>query len=83
MEETRKDYLVEVYMESALSSMLLGQSQVDQKGFTRFLNHYAAHGYRVVTIEREIRRLFLFFQREAMVVVLEREVPLHTPVSSD
>ncbi|MCX8650328.1 DUF4177 domain-containing protein [Gilliamella sp. B2776] len=38
-----------------------------------FLNKYAVQGWQVVTMETDIRRLFLFWRREAYLVIMERE----------
>lgn len=69
-----KEYKIWIYQEWALGSLFLAGGKVDPIRFTAFLNAHAKEWYRVVTIEREMRRMFLFFQREAMVVVFEREV---------
>lgn len=68
-----KEYKVWVYQEGALGSLFLGGGKVDPIKFGAFLNMNAREGYRVVTIERELRRMLLFFKREAMVVVFERD----------
>lgn len=68
-----KEYKVGIYQEGALGSLLLGGGKVNPVKFGVFLNANAAEGFRVVTIEREIRRMFVFFKREAMVVVFERD----------
>lgn len=68
-----KEYKVVIYQEGALGSLFLGESKVNPVRFSEFLNQNAAQGYRVVTIEREIRRMLGFWNREAFVVVLERE----------
>ena len=68
-----KQYKVVIYQESALSSMLLNAAKVDPVRFTEFLNRNAQQGWRVVTMEKDRRRLFLFWQREAYVVILEKE----------
>ncbi len=69
----KKEYKVVIYTEGALGSILLGESKIDPENFAKFLNKHAEEGYRVVTIEREIRRTALVFDREAMVIVLERD----------
>lgn len=66
------EYQVLVYQESAISAFLAGGGKVDPERFGAFLNTHARRGWRVVTVERENRRTFLFFQREAFVVVMER-----------
>ncbi|NPA28466.1 MAG: DUF4177 domain-containing protein [Epsilonproteobacteria bacterium] len=67
------EYNVVIYQESALGSLVLGSSKVDPVRFSEFLNEHAKEGWRVVTMEKDIRRLFLFWDREAYLVVLERE----------
>lgn len=68
-----KEYKIVIYQESAFGSFLLWQSKIDPLKLTDFLNEHAKEGYRVVTMERENRRMLLFFSREAMVITLERE----------
>lgn len=68
-----KEYKVVIYQESMLGSLLLGAAKVDPERFTDFLNRNASQGWRVVTMEKDIRRMLLFWQREAYVVILERE----------
>ena len=68
-----KEYDVLVYQEGMLGSLVLGASKVDPVKFTRFLNARAQLGWRVITMEKDIRRMLLFWKREAYVVVLERE----------
>lgn len=68
-----KEYKIGIYQEGALGSLFLGGGKVNPIRFGEYLNSVAEEGYRVVTIEREIRRMFLFFKREAMVVVFERD----------
>ena len=57
-----------------LGSLFLAGGKVNPEKFGAFLNVHAAEGFRVVTIEREIRRMLLFFRREAMVCVLEKDI---------
>ena len=68
-----KEYKVVIYQEGMLGSLVLGQSKVDPVRFSEFLNSNAQDGWRVITMEKDIRRMLLFFQREAFMVVLERE----------
>lgn len=68
-----KEYKAVIYREGILGSLFLGQSKVDPERFTEFLNEYAADGWRVITLEREIRRMLLVSSREAYLVVLERD----------
>jgi hypothetical protein len=53
--------------------MLLGAAKTDPVKFSAFLNKNAAEGWRVVTMEKDIRRLLLFWKREAYVVILEKD----------
>ena len=42
--------------------------------FTDFLNRNAQDGWKVITMEKDQQRAFLFFKREAYVVIMEREI---------
>ena len=68
-----KEYKVVIYQEGMLGSLLLGASKVDPVKFTNFLNQNAQQGWAVITMEKDIRRMLLFWKREAYVVILERE----------
>lgn len=68
-----KEYQVVIYQEGLLGSLFLGQSKVDAGNFADFLNKHARNGWRVITMERESRRMLLFSQREAFLVVMERD----------
>lgn len=68
-----KEYKVIIYQENLISSMLLGSAKVDPIKFTAFLNKHAQQGWRVVTMEKDLRRALLFWSREAYIVILERE----------
>lgn len=68
-----KEYKVVLYREGMLGSLFLGSSKVDPIRFTDFLNRNADQGWRVVTMEKETRRMLLFFEREAFLVVMERD----------
>jgi hypothetical protein len=72
MTQTR-EYKVVLYREGMFGSLFLGSSKVDPERFSEFLNRNAAQGWRVVTMEKESRRMLLFFEREAFLVVMERE----------
>ncbi len=67
------EYKVVLYREGMLGSLFLGSSKVDPVRFSDFLNRNAAEGWRVVTMEKESRRMLLFFDREAFMVIMERE----------
>ncbi|MDX8395755.1 MAG: DUF4177 domain-containing protein [Mariprofundaceae bacterium] len=67
------EYKVVIYQEGLLGSLLLGGSKVDPIRFTEFLNMNAKDGWRVCTMEKDIRRMLLLWKREAYVVILGRE----------
>ena len=68
------EYKAIVYQEGMLGSLLLGASKVNPVKFTEFLNTHAREGWRVVTMEKDIRRMLLLWKREAYVVILAREL---------
>lgn len=65
-------YKVVIYREGMLGSLFLGGSKVDPLKFSEFLNRNGEEGWEVVTMEREIRRMLLFFEREAFLVVMKK-----------
>jgi hypothetical protein len=65
-------YKVVIYQEGLLGSMFLGGSKVDPVKFSEFLNRNASEGWRVVTMEKDMRRTLLFWKREAYLVIMER-----------
>ncbi|AHW74643.1 DUF4177 domain-containing protein [Neisseria meningitidis] len=68
-----KEYKVTIYQESLLSSLFFGAAKVNPIKFSEFLNKQTPEGWRVVTMEKDLRRMLLFFKREAYVVILERD----------
>ena len=66
------EYKVIIYQEGALGSLFLGSSKVDPVRFTEFLNANAREGWRVVTMEKDMRRMLLFFKREAYLVIMAK-----------
>ncbi|MEM7680123.1 MAG: DUF4177 domain-containing protein [Pseudomonadota bacterium] len=74
MAKQKFEYKVAVYREGLLGSLFLGGSKVDPIKFTEFLNKNGEDGWEVITMEREIRRMLLFFAREAFVCIMKREV---------
>lgn len=66
------NYKVVIYQEGLLGSMFLGGSKVDPVKFSEFLNRNAREGWRVVTMEKDMRRMLLFWKREAYLVIMER-----------
>jgi hypothetical protein len=71
--KNKMEYKVVIYQEGMLGSLLLGGSKVNPLKFTEFLNQNAREGWRVQTMEKDNRRMLLFFSREAYVVILGRE----------
>ena len=69
-----KEYKVVVYREGALSSLLFGSAKANPMHFTNFLNENAKDGWRVITMDKDIQRMFLFFRREAYLVILEKDI---------
>lgn len=69
----KMEYKVVIYQEGMLGSLVLGGSKVNPLKFTEFLNQNAREGWRVQTMEKDNRRMLLFFSREAYVVILGRE----------
>jgi hypothetical protein len=68
------EYKVTIYREPLLGSIFLGGSRVDPERYSDFLNKNAADGWKVITMERELRRELLFFKREAFLTIMERPV---------
>lgn len=68
-----KEYKIFLYAENVLASIFLNGGKVDPVRLTAALNKQAAEGWQVKAVERENRRTFLFFSREAFVFVLERD----------
>lgn len=66
-------YKVVIYQEGMLGSLVFGSSKVNPVKFSAFLNELALEGWRVVTMEKDVRRMLLFWNREAYVVVLGKE----------
>ena len=85
MERTIFQYKVAIFMEKALGNLLLGAGKVDPIKFSEFLNKNGIQGWEVITIERENRRMFLFFQREAFICVMKRSkvVTVSAPPADD
>ncbi|MFP4098831.1 MAG: DUF4177 domain-containing protein [Alphaproteobacteria bacterium] len=79
------EYKVCIYREHVLGSLLLGSSKVDPVEFSDFLNRNGDDGWEVVTMERESRRMLLFFNREAFLVVMKRvkneNIKRHTSIA--
>ncbi|MDD3591299.1 MAG: DUF4177 domain-containing protein [Sulfurovum sp.] len=68
-----KEYKAIIYQEGMLGSLLLGESKINPVRFSEFLNTNAKEGWEVVTMEKDVRRMLLFFKREGYVVIMQRE----------
>lgn len=66
------EYKVGIYRESMLGSLFLAGSKVDPVKFSEFLNRNGEEGWEAITTEREIRRMLLFFKREAFLVIMKK-----------
>ena len=66
------EYKAIIYQEGMLGSLLLGESKINPLRFSEFLNTNATDGWEVVTMEKDVRRMLLFFKREGYVVILKR-----------
>ena len=66
------EYKVFLYGESVFASIFFNGGKVNPVRLTEALNRQAEEGWEVVTMERENRRTFLFFSREAFVFILKR-----------
>ena len=68
-----KEYKAIIYQENLLSSLVFGSAKINPVKFSDFLTSHASQGWKVVTMEKDQRRMLLFFVREAYVVILEKE----------
>lgn len=66
------EYKVFLYSESIFSSMFLNGGKVDPERLEDQLNKLGADGWEVVAMQRENRRTFLFWSREAFIFILKR-----------
>jgi hypothetical protein len=73
IKESKMEYKAVVYQEGMLGSLLLGGSKLNPLKFTEFLNKNALDGWKVQTMEKDIRRMLLLWKREAYVVILGKD----------
>ncbi|NIQ10284.1 MAG: DUF4177 domain-containing protein, partial [Gammaproteobacteria bacterium] len=59
-------------VEGGCGTLLLGSSGLPLQKLEAELNHYAADGWQVVFQVLEMKRFWLFWQREAVIVTLGR-----------
>jgi hypothetical protein len=69
-----------IYQEGILGNILsfftlglIAGSRVNPVKFTDLLNYHSNDGWEVVAMEKESRRSFLIFKREAFIVILKRK----------
>ena len=67
------EYKVFLYSESIFSSIFLNGGKVDPERLEDQLNKLGADGWEVVAMQRENRRTFLFWSREAFIFILKRD----------
>lgn len=67
-----KEYKVFLYSENVFSSIFFNGGKVNPLRLTEALNEQAEEGWEVKTMEKENRRTLLFFTRETLVFILER-----------
>jgi len=68
-----KEYKIFLYSENVWASIFFNGGKVNPVKLSEALNNQAAEGWEVKALQRENRRTFLFFSREAFVFVLERD----------
>ena len=68
-----KEYKVFLYSENVFSSIFFNGGKVNPLRLTEALNAQAEEGWEVKTMEKENRRTLLFFTRETLVFILERD----------
>ena len=56
-----KEYKAVIYQENLLSSLIFGSAKINPVKFSDFLNSHASQGWKVVTMEKDQRRMLLFF----------------------
>ncbi|MCL4408988.1 DUF4177 domain-containing protein [Aliidiomarina maris] len=74
MSDTQKfrEYKIVHIVEGGCGTILLGSSGLPMRKIEAELNAYAAEGWQVVFQVLEMKRFWLFWQREAMIVTLGR-----------
>ena len=70
----KKEFKVVVISESALSTLFLGSAKMPIKKIESVMNENGLQGWEVVFQIVEHRRMFLFFNREAMVITFARNL---------
>lgn len=73
MDHIQWEYQVLIYREGFFGSVIFGASKVDPVKFGAFLNRHGDQGWEVVTMERDIRRQYLFFKVDSYAVIMKRK----------
>lgn len=68
------EYKIEVVAEGGLGVILLGASWIPIRRVERLLNERAREGWELAFMVLEKKRFLLFWQREAVLITLRREV---------
>ena len=55
-----KEYKAVIYQENLLSSLIFGSAKINPVKFSDFLNSHASQGWKVVTMEKDQRRMCCF-----------------------
>jgi hypothetical protein len=70
----RKEYKVVVVKEGAIGTLFLGASKLPIKRIEEVLNDHGREGWGMDFMVIEQHRMFLFWQREAAILTLSREL---------
>lgn len=70
----KKEYKVLVVKEGAVGTLFLGASKLPIKKIEETLNMYGREGWGLDFMVIEQHRMFLFWQREAAIITLSREL---------
>ena len=70
----KKEFKIEAVKESALSTLFLGTAKLPLKKMEEVMNLNGLQGWDVAFQIIEMRRMFLFWKRETVVITFSREV---------
>ena len=68
----KKQYKVEVVKEGVLGTLFLGSSKLPIKKIEEVMNEYGKDGWDVSFQVIEKSRMWLFWEREALIIILRR-----------
>lgn len=69
------EYRVEVIQDRGIGALLFGVSSVSRRKINALLNRRAREGWMMDFMLVEQRRYWLFWEREAVLITLRRDVP--------